>query len=270
MDHPPSNPGAGLAEAKGPEHSLSAYGTMNFRITLAYDGTDFTGWQMQPAARTIQGVLTAALTKLDGAPVTVFGAGRTDSGVHAEGQVASFQLSLIRTADELLDALNGSLPIDIRVLEAAAAPDSFHARRDARGKTYRYHLYTARVMTPFLNRYAWHFPYPLDPDRLQEDAGLLLGTHDFSAFTVSSTEVQTRIRTLTEVEVLRDGASLMLSFSGNGFLRYMVRTMVGALVDINRGRLKAESLVELLETGDRHLAGRMAPAKGLTMVKVQY
>ncbi|MEP7272922.1 MAG: tRNA pseudouridine(38-40) synthase TruA [Acidobacteriota bacterium] len=243
---------------------------MNFKITIAYDGTDFTGWQMQPGAQTIQGALTEALTSLDGAPVTVFGAGRTDSGVHAEGQVASFVLTRIRSATQIRHALNGMLPRDIRVLEAAAAPDNFHARRDAQSKTYRYHLFTARAMNPFLNRFAWHFPYSLNLERLRQDAALLVGTHDFSAFTVVASDVKTRIRTLTAVEVGSEGTNLLLRFTGNGFLRYMVRTMVSALVDVNRGRLRCDSLEELLKTGDRHLAGAMAPAKGLTMMKVEY
>ncbi len=270
MGHEPSNREVDLAESEEAHHLSKLSRIMNYRITLAYDGTDFTGWQMQPGARTIQGVLTTALTALDGGPVTVFGAGRTDSGVHAEGQVASFGLSRARAANELQNALNGALPRDVRVIEAAAATDSFHARRDARSKTYRYHLYTARVMSPFLNRYAWHFPYALDLDRLREDASVLVGTHDFSAFTVTSTEVKTRVRTVTEVDVKSEGPSLLLRFSGNGFLRYMVRTMVSALVDINRGRLTSDSLAELLTTGDRHLVRTMAPAKGLTMMKVEY
>ena len=239
---------------------------MNFRITLAYDGTDFTGWQMQPGARTVQGILTDAIVKLEGAPVTVYGAGRTDSGVHAEGQVASFTLNRVSEPELVLSALNGNIPVDVRVLETAIAPETFHARRDAKTKTYRYHLFTGRVMNPFLDRYAWHFPLSLDIERLREEAGMLVGTHDFSAFTVSSNDTLTRTRTVTEASVLRLGDSLFLTFSGNGFLRYMVRTMVAVLLDANRGRLKASSITELLNTGNRHQAGAMAPAKGLTMV----
>ena len=131
---------------------------MNFRIKLAYDGTDFTGWQMQAGSRTVQGLLTDALTTIDGSPVSVHGAGRTDAGVHAEGQVASFFLHRERTGPELERALNGSLPYDIRVLEASVVPDDFHARRNAKSKTYRYHLFNAQVMNPLLHRYAWYYP----------------------------------------------------------------------------------------------------------------
>jgi tRNA pseudouridine38-40 synthase len=243
---------------------------MNFRLTLAYDGTDFTGWQMQPGSRTIQGVLTEALGRIEKGPVRIFGAGRTDAGVHAEGQVASVNLDRVSDPEKLLNALNGSIPLDIRVLETTVAPETFHARRDARLKTYRYQLFTNRIMDPFLNRYAWHFPYSLDLERLSQDAKALLGTHDFSAFTVSSSDAETKTRTMADVAVVREGGSLFLTFSGNGFLRYMVRTIVTSLVDVNRGRLKAGSISELLTTGNRHLVGGMAPAKGLTMVRVEY
>ena len=200
----------------------------------------------------------------------VFGAGRTDAGVHAEGQVASLNLERISDPGLLLNALNGSLPLDIRILDASIASDTFHARRDAKSKIYRYHLFTGKVMSPFLNRYAWHFPYGLDLERLREDSQKLTGTHDFSAFTVTSSDALTRTRTITGISIAKAGESLFLHFSGDGFLRYMVRTMVGALLEANRGRLKCQSIEELLTTRDRGLMGGMAPAKGLTMVRVEY
>lgn len=243
---------------------------MNFRITLAYDGTDFSGWQMQAGSRTIQGLLTDALTSIDGGHVTVFGAGRTDSGVHAEGQVASFRLRRPRRSDQLLNALNGNLPLDIRVLEASEVSEEFHARRDARSKTYRYQLVTSQVMNPLLERFAWHYPYPIDLERLLKDGESLLGRHDFSAFTVASCETLSNVRTLTAFEARAEGQLLQLIFTGEGFLRYMVRTIVATLLDANRGRMMAESLDKLLFSGKRQLAGAMAPAKGLTMVKVEY
>jgi tRNA pseudouridine38-40 synthase len=243
---------------------------MNYRITLAYDGTEYEGWQMQAGSRTIQGVLSEALARIDGAPVIVHGAGRTDSGVHAAGQVASFRLRHERACALLQRALNGNLPFDIRVLDAARAGDDFNARFDARSKTYRYQIYVAEVMSPFLRRYAWHYPYPLDPDRLAADGRTLLGTHDFSAFTVSSSEVKSHVRTITAVDLETSGPCWQMTFTGNGFLRYMVRTMVGALLDANRGRLKAGSIAALLNSRERRLAGASAPAEGLTMVKVEY
>lgn len=246
---------------------------MNYRITLAYDGTAYEGWQMQATGPTVQGLLSEALARIDGAPVIVHGAGRTDAGVHAEGQVASFRLRRERDGDELRRALNGNLPPDIRVYEAAPAAEDFHARFDARSKTYRYQLYTAEVMNPFLERYAWHYPYELDLARLAEDGRALTGRRDFRAFTVADSgavRAGRTVRTLSDFQLVIDGARLLLTFTGDGFLRYMVRTMVGALLEANRGRLKAGSIEALLESGRRELSGALAPAKGLTMVKVEY
>jgi len=225
---------------------------------------------MQGGERTVQKVLTEALVRIDGARVIVHGAGRTDSGVHAEGQVASFFLQRPRPAEELRRALNGNLPPDLRVLEATPTSDDFHARANARSKTYRYQLYTAQVMCPFLRRFFWHYPHPLDLERLAEDGEALLGRHDFSAFTVSDCDVRSRIRTLTGFRIESDGPQVLLTFAGDGFLRQMVRTIVGTLVDSNRGRLRAGSIRDLLTSRQRSLAGTPAPAKGLTMVKVEY
>lgn len=243
---------------------------MKYRITLAYDGADYFGWQRQLDQPTIQGVVEAALEKLEGAPVTTHAAGRTDAGVHAEGQVVSFRLSREWEGWELRRALNGNLPLDIRALDAAPAGEDFHARFDAMSKTYRYQVYLADVMTPFLVRYAWHYPYPPDIERLSEESKALLGAHDFTAFTVADCETKTFTRTITEIGVEREGDLLKLFFTGAGFLRYQVRTMVGALIESNRGRLKAGSIPELLKSRDRSLAGAPAPARGLTLVKVEY
>ncbi len=243
---------------------------MNYRITLAYDGTNYCGWQMQLDQPTVQGVLADVLQRFAGAPVITHGAGRTDAGAHAEGQVVSFRLDKVWEGPALRRALNANLPFDIRVLEAAQAAVRFHPRLDAKGKTYRYQLYNAEVMQPLLERYAWHYPYQLDLARLREDGQQLLGTHDFSAFTTTDCETKTRGRTLSEFRLESDGPLLKFWFSGDGFLRYQVRTMVGALVAANRGRLPAGSIVELLQRKDRMLAGAPAPAKGLTLVKVEY
>lgn len=244
--------------------------TVKYRITLAYDGTDYSGWQVQDNRITIQGVLNAALEKLDGAPVATHAAGRTDAGVHAEGQIVSFELSKDRDPNALLRALNGNLPRDIRVVEASIAPPDFHARFDARSKTYRYRIWNAEVSNPFLERFAWHFPFTLDFGKLREDAGRLVGTHDFSAFTIVDCEARTRIRTIDDVEIVRRGPLAEIFFRGDGFLRYQVRTMVGALLEANRGRLTAGTIEKLLSGGDRGQAGAPAPAKGLTLMKVEY
>jgi len=243
---------------------------MKYRITLAYDGADYFGWQAQPDRPTIQGVLNGALEKFEGAPVTTHAAGRTDAGVHAEGQVVSFGLSREWRGGDLRRALNGNLPPDIRAIEAAAADEDFHARFDARSKTYRYRIYLADVMDPFLVRYAWHFPYQLDVERLADESQSLLGMRDFTAFTIADCDTKTFTRTITEISVKRDGALLELFFSGDGFLRYQIRKMVGALIESNRGRLKAKTISELIESKNRALVGAPVPARGLTLMKVGY
>lgn len=243
---------------------------MKYRITLAYDGADYFGWQTQAAEPTIQGVLTGALETLEGGPVTAHAAGRTDAGAHAEGQVISFRLSRRWEGRDLRRALNGNLPPDIRVIDAAPVAEEFHARIDAKSKRYRYQIYLAEVMSPFLIRYAWHHPYPLDVERLAEDGMALVGARDFTAFTVTDCEAKTFTRTITEVGVEREGDLLKLYFTGDGFLRYQVRTMVAALVESNLGRLKAGSISELIKSKDRALAGAPAPARGLTLMKVEY
>ena len=243
---------------------------MNYRITLAYDGTDYCGWQMQLGQPTIQEVIEGVLEKLEGAPVTAYAAGRTDSGVHAEGQVVNFRLTREWEGRDLRRALNGNLPEAIRVIEAAATHEEFHARMDAKAKTYRYQLYLAEVMNPFLAKYAWHYLYTLDVERLARESEWFIGTHDFTAFTVKDCETETRVRTVREVRVRQEGDLLRLFFTGDGFLRYQVRTMVSALVESGRGRLKAGSIAELIESQDRRLIGAPAPARGLTLMKVEY
>lgn len=243
---------------------------MNYRIILAYDGTNYCGWQMQLDRTTVQGALAEVLQRFAGAPVVTHGAGRTDAGVHAEGQVVSFKLDKVWEGAALRRALNANLPLDIRVLEAAQAEERFHPRIYAKGKTYRYQLYNAVVMHPLWERYAWHYPYQLDPVRLAEEGRQLLGTHDFSAFTTTECETKTRVRTLNDYWLESNGPLLKFWFSGGGFLRYQVRTMVSALVEANRGRLPAGSVAALLQSKDRTLAGAPAPAKGLTLVKVEY
>ena len=243
---------------------------MKYRITLAYDGADYFGWQTQLDQPTIQDILNGALEKFEGAPVTTQAAGRTDAGVHAEGQVVSFRLTREWEGGDLRRALNGNLPPDIRALEAAPADEDFHARFDAKSKTYRYQIYLAEVMNPFLVRYAWHHPYPLDVEKLAEEGKELLGMRDFTAFTVANCEAKTFTRTITEFSVERDGPTLKIFFAGDGFLRYQVRKMVGALIESNRGRLKARTISELIESKDRALVGAPVPARGLTLMKVGY
>ncbi len=242
---------------------------MNYKIIIAYDGTDYQGWQMQGALPTIQGALSRALATLEGAPVTVHGAGRTDAGVHAEGQVASFHLTKEWSGRALRQALNGNLPHDIRVMEAEPVRDEFHPRVVAKGKTYRYQIYNADVMNPLLARYAWHYHHALDLTKLQQDGDALLGTHDFTVFTVTDCETKTRTRTIRGFQIMRREALLQLYFTGTGFLRYQVRTMVAALLEMNRGRI-AMTMPELLWSQRRAAIHGSAPARGLTLVSVEY
>ena len=243
---------------------------MNLRLTIAYDGTNYQGWQMQANAKTVQGELTAALTPLDGEPVVVHGAGRTDAGVHALGQVASVRLTRTRPPAEVLGALNGSLSREIRVLSAEEVSEEFNARFDAKGKTYRYQIYNASVMNPLLERYAFHYPFELNDEAISHEATSLIGKHDFSAFTVTGRDVTSRVRSLFAFSLKRKGPLLRFEFSGDGFLRYQVRTMVVALLDTTRGRLGSLTIADLLKSGDRGLTGMMVPAKGLTLMKVEY
>ncbi len=245
------------------------YLCMNYKIVVAYDGTDYHGWQMQSEMPTVQLVLTQALEKISGASVTVHGAGRTDSGVHAEGQVASFRLAKAWDGNVLRRALNATLPQDIRVLDALPVDDEFHARFSASSKKYCYQIYSAAVMHPMLERYAWHVTRALNLEKLQSDGDALLGTHDFTVFTVTACETRTHVRTLTGFQLEQRGDLLRLHFSGTGFLRYQVRTMVMALLELNRKRIML-TMPQLIRSQQRELIRGSAPAKGLTLMSVEY
>jgi tRNA pseudouridine38-40 synthase len=242
----------------------------NLRITIQYDGTNYHGWQIQPNGRTIQGELRRVLSILDHRPVTVYGAGRTDAGVHAEGQVANFFVERDFDPIRLRDAINGNLDRDIRVLDVIPVADSFNARNSARQKTYRYRIWTGDVLGPFAYRYVHHYRSGLDVPEMRRAAAALIGTHDFTAFTVANSEAEDHIRTLTRlnIDVTEDEISIVVS--ADGFLRYMVRTIVGTLIEVGRGRRIAASMLATLESCNRANAGPSAPANGLTLVRVDY
>ncbi|HLG14622.1 MAG TPA: tRNA pseudouridine(38-40) synthase TruA [Blastocatellia bacterium] len=242
----------------------------NVKITIQYDGTDFHGWQVQSSLRTVQGELTRVLALLDSRVVTVHGAGRTDAGVHAEGQVASFFLEREFEPRALRDAINGNLDRDVRVFDVEFADDSFNARSSAKLKTYRYHIWTGDVVSPFLRRYVHHHRGQVDVDAMRRAAAQLIGAHDFGAFTVATPEVKQTVRNLMRLDVEPRGESLLIIAAADGFLRYMVRTIVGTLMDVGRGRLSADHVSGLLATRDRADAGPTAPACGLTLVRVDY
>ena len=243
-----------------------------FKLTIAYDGTGFVGWQRQAEGVSIQGLLEDACAELDGRPVTVAGAGRTDAGVHALGQVASLALERAIDPAAVVRALNARLPPAVRVLEAHTMPDGFHARFSARRKSYRYRIANGPVLSPFERAYAWHVPAPaLDVGAMAGAAGVLEGRHDFKAFQGTGSETHGTERVVYSTRVGRgESGVITIDLSGNGFLRHMVRNIVGTLVEVGRGRRPADWVAEVLEAGDRALAGRTAPAAGLFLVSVEY
>lgn len=255
-----------------------------YRIDISYDGTDFAGWQSQGAlaSRTVQDVIEQALGRLTGGVrIRVAGAGRTDAGVHALGQVASFDLSEAIAPARLQRALNGLLPPDVRVWAAASAPDGFHARKSAVSKLYRYVLDTGPAQGPTRRRLAGHVRWSLDASRVREAAALFLGRHDFASLASSGGSVRTSVRTITrsdatllparEVEgSLPEAATLIYEVEADGFLRRMVRSLVGGLVAAGRGALEVEDLRRALAARDRRAWPPPAPACGLTLVRVDY
>jgi tRNA pseudouridine38-40 synthase len=249
----------------------------SFKITLAYDGTDYVGWQRQANGVSIQALIEDALRELDGRGVRVTGAGRTDAGVHALGQVAAFTIERALSPDAVLRALNALLPDAIRVLAAEEAAPTFHPRFGARTKTYRYRIWNGDVISPFERRYAWHLTGTLDLDAMRAAARLVEGRHDFAAFQASGGSTTT-----SEREVFASGINpqspvpspqsplLVYEISGSGFLRHMVRNIVGSLVEVGRGRRPAGWIGELLALRARTAAGPTAPAVGLFLVSVEY
>ena len=241
------------------------------KITLAYDGTRFVGWQRQAQGESIQGLLEEALARLNGTPVTVHGAGRTDAGVHALGQVASACVTCEHETDTLTRALNAQLPDDIRIAAVDEAAPDFHARFSARSKTYRYQLRDAPVASPFERHYVWHLRGPLDAAAMERAAGVLVGTHDFAAFQSTGTETSSTVRTIVSSTIVRDTSGLLTyEIQGSGFLRHMVRAIVGTLVEVGLGRRAPETLSALLISGSRGHAGPTAPGHGLFLVRVDY
>ena len=240
------------------------------KLTLSYDGTRFVGWQRQSEGESIQGLLEDALARFEGAPVSVQGAGRTDAGVHALGQVASARVTFAHDNTTLARALNAQLPEDIRILSVEDAADDFHARFSARSKTYRYQIRNGPIATPFERAYVWNLQEPLAMDAMQNAAGRLVGAHDFAAFRSVGSEVAGTIRTLTQSEWRDISGLLTYEISGDGFLRHMVRAIVGTLVEIGRGWRDPAEIDALLRGGTRAQAGATAPPHGLFLVRVVY
>jgi len=247
-----------------------------FKLTLAYDGTGLVGWQRQPEGISVQGLLEEALARLTASPgATVTGAGRTDAGVHARGQVASVTLATALTPADVLRGANALLPAAVRVLAVDRVDPTFHARFGAREKRYEYHAVNGPVISPFDVRYAWHIPYPLDAAAMRVALSSLHGRHDFAAFRSTGSDIEDTVRTLIEVrldDAPADGGGrrLILTLVGDGFLRHMVRAIMGTLVEIGRGRWEPARLAAILASGDRAQAGPTAPPQGLFLVSVRY
>lgn len=243
------------------------------KLTLEYDGTDYVGWQRQVAGVSIQGLLEDALQRFEGGPVTVHGAGRTDAGVHAVGQVASVALAATIDTVTLARALNAILPPAVRVLGIDEAAPEFHARFSAVGKVYEYRIVNAPIVSAFVNRYAWHVMPPLDLDAMRAAAAALVGAHDFAAFRGAGTDVASTERVVREI-AWEDGGGydlpIVVRIRGDGFLRHMVRNIVGTLVEVGIGRWSPARVPAILASKDRSQAGPTAPPQGLFLVRVLY
>jgi len=265
----------------------------NLKLILAYDGSDFAGWQVQPDLATVQGTLASAIGRLTGENVLPQGSGRTDAGVHALGQVASFETASPIPVENWTSALNDILPASIRALAVSEASGEFHARKSARAKTYRYRIYRGAICPPFLARYAWHYPYPLDEDAMSAAAECVVGEHDFTSFAavnpervermtasapdgedgcsgVPQTVAVTNVRRIFSSGWEREGEEFTYTVRGNGFLHHMVRNLVGTFVLVGKGSVTLSDFARVLAARDRSMAGPTAPASGLFLVGVEY
>ncbi len=242
----------------------------NIRVRIAYDGSQFFGWQRQAGFLSVQEVLEEALEVLSGHRVVVFGSGRTDTGVHAMGQVASFHSETRLRDDRLPFALNAHLPPGVVVLEAETCPEDFHAQHSARGKRYAYLVRTTRFRPPMGEAYMHWVPDRLDLDRVRQGAGWLLGTHDFSSFANAGSPRKSNVRTLQAIHVVARRDAFALVLQGDGFLYNMVRTLAGTLLEVGRGRMEPDAVQDVLAARRRSLAGPTAPAAGLYLRRVLY
>jgi tRNA pseudouridine38-40 synthase len=248
----------------------------NFKLTLAYDGHDFAGWQVQPDRPTIQAALVSAIEHLTGEKTLPQGSGRTDAGVHALAQVASVSLQSPIPAPNLRKALNDTLPPAIRILSVEEVAADFHARTSARAKTYCYRIYRSEMCPPFLARYVCHYPYPLQEEPMISAAAIVTGEHDFASFAAVDPEARkeglepNNVRTIYSSEWAREGEELIYTVRGNGFLHHMVRNLVGTFLMIGKGTLSGQDLRRILEARNRSAAAATAPASGLFLVSVEY
>jgi len=248
----------------------------NLKLILSYDGTEFSGWQVQPAAPTVQGTLASAIGRITGEKVLPQGSGRTDAGVHALGQVVTFVTESSVPTQNFLKALNDILPASVRVLDVAEAPAEFHARHSTRGKTYRYRIYREAICPPFLARYVWHFPYPLDVQAMMRAGERVIGEHDFTSFAAVDPErgrddgPVSKVKKIFSSQWEVDGGELIYTVRGSGFLHHMVRNLVGTFILVGKGTLQPQDIARILAAQNRSAAGPTAPASGLYLVEVKY
>lgn len=240
----------------------------NYKIIVSYDGTDYHGWQRQPEKKTIQGTLEEALLEIASKKVNVIGSGRTDAGVHAQGQTAHFNANLRLSNDALFRALNSILPDDIRIISIQKAAKDFHARKMAKSKVYQYRILNSLNFSPFIFRYVLHWPYHLDIKMMKEAASLFVREADFTPF--SSNRLLYPIRKITRSDIKKKGSEIIYTVEANGFLRYMVRTIVGTLLEIGKGKMPPEKIEEIFMEKKRSLISPTARAKGLCLMKVKY
>ena len=238
------------------------------RLLIAYQGTDYRGWQIQPDETTLQGILEEAFFKMTGQKTRITAASRTDTGVHAAGQVACLQNDSRHDPQTLREGLNANLPADVVVLEAAQAPEGFDPRRDAAGKHYRYTIHNSRVRPVFERDFRWHIKKSLDVAAMNLAGACLIGEHDFSAFRGANCTARTTVRTLDRLAWRSEPPALILDVWGRGFLKQMVRNIVGTSVEIGLGRWPAGKMADILKSRKREEAGRTAPAQGLCLMKV--
>jgi len=248
----------------------------NLKLILSYDGAEFFGWQVQPNACTVQGTLASAIGRVTGEKVLPQGSGRTDAGVHALAQIVTFVTESSVPTQNFLKALNDVLPASIRVMEVAEMPAGFHARHSARAKTYRYRVYREAICPPFLARYVWHYPYPLDEKAMVRAAGLVIGERDFTSFAAVDPgrgregEPVSNVRTIFSSAWERVGEELIYTVRGSGFLHHMVRNLVGTFILVGKGTLQVDDITRIVDARNRSDAGATAPACGLYLVNVEY
>ncbi len=242
---------------------------MNYKIALEYEGTRYNGWQRQVSTpNTIQGIIEEAIKNVTGEEIEINGSGRTDAGAHALGQVANFKLN--GEYDELMDRLNEALPADIRILSCEAADERFHARLNAKAKTYVYKIDTAKKVNVFTRRTVNHFPYDIDIEKMREAAEMLKGKKDFKAFCSNKRTKKSTVRNIYSIDIEKRGSEITFTYRGNGFLYNMVRILTGTLLEVGIGKINVNEIEDIIKSGDRSRAGMTMPPRGLALVSVEY